>query len=205
MDMHRSQNPGGARPPDRERPCTGANLLRRTSDRIESWVSAVLLLVLVVGLPVASLSAGWAMYSSQMRIVHAQSAQRHQVTASLTKDASGGMRAARADDRHRAQVRWTEKDGTQRTGTALVAPGTDAGDSVHVWVDRHGAVTGAPMPPQSAVAVGWLTGGATAVGVATLAFAAKGGLHLFLDRRRYAQWDAEWGLVEPLWSARFRE
>ncbi|WP_405996751.1 universal stress protein [Streptomyces sp. NBC_00829] len=25
-----------------------------------------------------------------------------------------------------------------------------------------------------------------------------------LDRRRYAQWDAEWDLVEPRWLARFR-
>ncbi|WP_107288490.1 hypothetical protein [Streptomyces sp. NBRC 110611] len=199
------QNPRGPRPPDREHPCAGANPLRRLSDRIERWLSALLLLVVIVGLPVASLPAGWAMYSSQMRAAHAQSVQRHQVTASLTEDASGGTRTVGADDRASAQVRWTEKDGTQRTGTALVAPGMDAGDTVRVWVDRDGGVTEAPMSPQSAVAMGWLTGGTTAVGVVTLAVAARGGLRLLLDRRRYAQWDAEWSLVEPLWSARFRE
>nr|WP_245689347.1 hypothetical protein [Streptomyces chattanoogensis] len=167
-------------------------------------MSALLLLVLVVGLPAASLSAGSAMYSSQMRVVHTQSAQRHQVTASLIKDAPGGTRATRADDRQKAQVRWTEKDGTQRTGTVRVASGMHAGATTWIWVDGSGAVKGAPMPLQSAVAMGWLTGGTTAVGVATLACAARGGMHLLLDRRRYAQWDAEWVLVEPLWSARFR-
>jgi hypothetical protein len=40
-----------------------------------------------------------------------------------------------------------------------------------------------------------------AVGVAV---AARRCVRLPLDRRRYARWDAEWGLVEPLWSARFR-
>jgi hypothetical protein len=47
-------------------------------------------------------------------------------------------------------------------------------------------------------------GGMAAFGLATGACAARAGMRLVLDRRRYAQWDAEWDLVEPQWSARFR-
>ena len=44
----------------------------------------------------------------------------------------------------------------------------------------------------------------TAVAVATGVFAARRGMRLVPDRRRYAQWGTDWDLVEPLWSARFR-
>jgi hypothetical protein len=35
-------------------------------------------------------------------------------------------------------------------------------------------------------------------------YAARAAMLLALDRRRYAQWDVEWDLVEPLCSERFR-
>jgi hypothetical protein len=43
-----------------------------------------------------------------------------------------------------------------------------------------------------------------AFGVAAGSYAVGAGMRLVLNRRRYAQWDAEWDLVEPRWSARFR-
>ncbi|GGR84151.1 membrane protein [Streptomyces humidus] len=188
-------------PPSRrgEDTAKGANSLRRTSDRFECWFRRVLLVVLVVGLPMASVSAGLAAYEASMRSVRVQAAERHQVTARLTSAVKGSDWAKRP-----AQVRWTDADGTARTGSALVKPGTSKGAAVRVWVDRAGNVVTAPATTLNATASGWLIGGMTAFGVAAGSYAAREGMRRVLDRRRYAQWDAEWDLVEPRWSARFR-
>lgn len=177
----------------------GANSLRRTSDRFEHWFRRVLVVVLFVGLPTASIGAGLASYEASMRTVRAQTAERHQVTARPASAVRGGDWAKRP-----AQVRWTDPDGAVRTGSALVRTGTPAGAAVRVWVDRHGTVTTAPATTLNAAAGGWLIGGMTAFGVAAGLHATHAGVRRLLDRRRYAQWDAEWDLVEPRWSARFR-
>ncbi|MGW1274191.1 Rv1733c family protein [Streptomyces sp. NPDC002491] len=177
----------------------GANSLRRTSDRFEHWFRRVLVVVLFVGLPTASVAAGLTSYEASMRTVRVQSAERHQVTARLTSAVNGGDWAKRP-----AQVRWTDADGAARTGSALVRTGTPAGAAVRVWVDRNGTVTTAPTTTLNATTGGWLIGGMTAFGVAVGIHAAHAGVRRLLDRRRYAQWDAEWDLVEPRWSARFR-
>ncbi|WP_338400151.1 hypothetical protein [Streptomyces graminilatus] len=59
------------------------------------------------------------------------------------------------------------------------------------------------MSARNANAGGWLVGGMTAIGVYAGYVAARKGVRRALDRGRYAEWDAEWGRVEPVWSARF--
>ncbi|NGO47665.1 Rv1733c family protein [Streptomyces ureilyticus] len=193
---------GPHRPHKEQPPPRGANPLRRTSDRAEAWCSGFLLAVLVLGLPVASVTAGLAVHESTMRTVQAQSAERFQVTARVTsapEAASGGT----ADEKQKVQVRWTDKDGRQQTGSAPVPLDKTAGSTVRIWVDREGTVKNPPMSATNAKAGGWLMGGMTAVGVYAGFVAARKGMRLALDRRRYAQWDAEWDRVEPIWSARF--
>ncbi|MEV6408344.1 hypothetical protein AB0M58_36265 [Streptomyces bobili] len=177
----------------------GGNSLRRASDTLEFWVRRVLMAVLVLGLPAAAVSAGLTAYKASMRAVRTQAAERHQVTARLTSTAEGGDWAKRP-----APVRWTDLNGVVRTGAALVEPGTPKGSTVRVWVTRDGTVTGPPTTKLNATSSGWLVGGMAAFGVVAGSYAAWAGMRLVLDRRRYAQWDAEWGLVEPRWSARFR-
>jgi hypothetical protein len=158
------------------------------------------MLVLVLGLPVAAFSAGLTAYESSMRTVQAQSAERQEATARLTSNIKG----VTPDGKQQAQVRWTDGNGTVRTGTTLVKSGTPKGATVQVWVDRDGSITGPPMSRLNATTTGWFVGGMAAIGVGAGFFAARAGVRRVLDRRRYAQWDAEWNLVEPLWSARFR-
>jgi len=85
-----------------------------------------------------------------------------------------------------------------------VKSGTAKGSTARVWLDREGAVTGPPMNAGNAAATGWLAGGMAALAVVTGVCAARAGVRKVLDRGRYARWDAEWDLVEPQWSARFR-
>ncbi|CAM5605605.1 Rv1733c family protein [Streptomyces aurantiogriseus] len=200
MSAQNSPHASGPLPPRQERASKGANPLRRTSDRFESWFRGLLMLVLVLGLPVAALSAGVTAYESSMRTVQAQSAQRQEVTARLTSNVKG----VTTEGKQQAQVRWTDDNGTVRTGTTLVKSGTPKGATVRVWVDRDGGLTSPPMSELNATTTGWFVGGMAAIGVGAGFYAARAGMRRVLDRRRYAQWDAEWDLVEPLWSARFR-
>ncbi|WP_306946754.1 hypothetical protein [Streptomyces sp. B4I13] len=170
------------------------------SDRFEGWFRRVLMVVLVLGVPAAAVSAGLTAYEASMRTVRAQSAERHQVTARSTTGVTNDDDWAKRP----AQVRWTDTDGVVRTGTALVKPGTPKGATVRVWVTRDGTVTGHPANTLNATTSGWMVGGMTAFGLAAGSYAARAGMRLVLDRRRYAQWDTEWDLVEPQWSARFR-
>lgn len=178
----------------------GANPLRRRSDRFEAWFRGFLMLVLLLGLPAAALGAGVSVYESSMRTVQTQSAERYRVDARVTSITE----EAGENAQQQARVRWTDDDGTVRTGTTSVTPDTPGGTTLRVWVTGDGAVTGPPMTDQQAVTTGWFAGGAAAIGVAAGVFAARVAARHVLDRRRYAQWDAEWARVEPLWAGRFR-
>ncbi|MEG3627891.1 Rv1733c family protein [Streptomyces poriticola] len=199
MSGQDSPHASGPRPPREPHGQRGPNPLRRPSDRFEEWFRRALYLVLVLGLPAAALGAGQNAYESSMRTAQSQAAERQEVTARLTSQAGDGGRGAQQP----AEVRWTDAHGTVRTGTAVVEAGTDKGASVQVWVDRQGTVTGPPMTASEARTAGWFTGGMAAIGVVAGVHAARSGVRLVLDRRRYAQWEAEWDRVEPLWSARF--
>ena len=113
----------------------------------------VLMVVLVLGLPAAAVSAGLTAYEASMRTVRTQAAERHHVTARLTSTAEGGDWVKRP-----APVRWTDLNGVVRTGTALVKPGTPKGSTVRVWVTRDGQVTEPPATTLNATTSGWLVG-----------------------------------------------
>lgn len=200
MSAQDSPYASGPSPSRREPPPKGTNPLIRPSDRFETWIRRFLMLVLVLGLPAAALSAGLTAYESSIRTVQAQSAERQEVAARLTSDVKG----VATDGKQRAQVRWTDDNGKVRTGTTLVKPGTPEGATLPVWLDREGTITSPPMTTLTARTNGWFVGGMAAVGVVGGLFALRAGTHRVLNRRRYAQWDTEWDLVEPLWSARFR-
>ncbi|MFI7296608.1 hypothetical protein [Streptomyces sp. NPDC050121] len=203
MSAQDSPHASGSRGPHhkQDRP-KRANPLRRTSDRVEAWCSGLLLLVLALGLPAASVSAGLAAYESTMRTVQAQSAERHQITARVTS-AFGAAPGSAADEKQKVKVSWIGRDGRRQIGTTYVPLATTAGSAVRIWVDRAETVQGPPMSADNATATGWLSGGMTAAGVYAAFVVGRKGVRLALNRRRYAQWDAEWHLVEPQWSARF--
>ncbi|MGG7569351.1 Rv1733c family protein [Streptomyces sirii] len=204
MSARGSPDASSPHPPRHGHPPEAANPLRRTSDRVESGVFRLLMLLLVFGLPVASTCAGLAACDSSMRAVQAQSTERYEVTARLASNVEGVQRRTENAE-HRAQVRWTDRNGKERTGIALVKGGTPEGATVRIWLKRDGSISSPPMTVRDATATGWLVGGMTAVGVASALFGARAGMRLVLDRRRHAQWDAEWASVEPRWSARFRQ
>lgn len=185
----------------RTRPLPRANPLVRRCDRVQRWVARVLLALLVVALPAVSVGSGMLVYQSEMRTVHRQSADRRSVTAEAVRDAAEpGVGVSGVDVP--VTVRWSGPDGTVRTGRAMVDPGTNAGARVRLWVDRDGEITSAPMTGAKAAAGGWMAGVLAAELAAVGAMAVWRGLVHLMDRRRYAQWEAEWARTEPLWSGR---
>ncbi|MCC3766177.1 hypothetical protein [Streptomyces sp. UNOC14_S4] len=187
--------------PHRFRPLAD-NPLRRRSDRCQSWLGACLLLLLFPALLGVPLLVAQDVYASQMRTLHTQSAQRQRITVRVTADAVTDTSAGLSSQR--APVRWTDAEGTVRTGTADVPAGSVKGATVPVWVDDKGRPVKPPMTRDDALAVSWSAACMTAAGLAAAYCGMRAALVAVLNRQRYAQWEAEWEAVEPRWSGRSR-
>ncbi|MCC2273916.1 hypothetical protein LKL35_00410 [Streptomyces sp. ET3-23] len=178
-----------------------ANPLRRRSDRCQSWLGTCLLLLLILAVPTIPVLVAQDVYASEMRTLHAQSAQRHRIAARVTADAQG---SSAGDSLQRAPVRWTDATGAARTGTADVPAGSAKGDRVSIWVDRAGRPAKPPMRREEALTAGWFAACLTGAGLVLVYCGARAALVGMLNRRRYARWEAEWEAVEPRWSGRSR-
>ncbi|MFD7286500.1 hypothetical protein [Streptomyces sp. NPDC059863] len=178
------------------------NPLRRPADRLRVFVNMLLIVVLIIGLPLAGWGAGTLTYDHYQGVVHSQNLGKHQVTAHLTANASrlvpGAVPGGAVGS---APVSWTDGSGTH-TGRTVVVEGQKKGAAIRVWVDRTDRIT---LPPENS-SVG-LTSGVTAgiVAASTAAVLVSGaavGFHRSLDRRLDARWEKEWAEVEPKWSHR---
>ncbi|MCC9711365.1 hypothetical protein E4N62_42805 [Streptomyces sp. MNU76] len=176
-----------------------ANPLRRRSDVVEGR-----LLLAVCGLAVAvGAFVGAATAHDVERNLNERRAERQPVAAVLTEDAPATVSAtAGTGGKVWAEVRWTEADGSPRTGSARVEPGTDGGARVRVWLDRHGNVVPAPLDRDDAALQGVALGTVTAVGTAVTVSCLGWVVHRRAERRRMAAWDTEWARIGPQWGQR---
>ncbi|MFK0128244.1 hypothetical protein ACIQSP_33625 [Streptomyces nigra] len=175
------------------------NPLKRRSDVIEAWVVLCAWLFALIGGLFAGLAAADAVVGSAERI----RSESRRVTAVLVRDAEEpGPARVTTDHLVWATVRWTDPDGTPHSDEARVPPKTKAGSKVQVWTDRHGAVANEPLSGAEttlhAVSGGLLAGS----GAAGLVLGAGWVVRLAMERRRLAQWDAEWARLDtpPRWK-----
>jgi hypothetical protein len=181
--------------------------LRRASDRIQAWLTLVVIMVALLVAPWAARWTAGTTYGAGMRAAQWEMEHRHEVTAVLVRDAAiGSPPAAGAEEppgpeQPQAPARWTGPDGMVHTGTVPVETGTRAGSTVTVWVDEHGGLTSPPRRrnPGLDAAVA-----ATFAVTAVLAFlvALRRIVVWRLDHRRLRSWEAEWQIVGPRWSRR---
>lgn len=173
------------------------NPLRRSSDRVETVVLALLVIVFLAAAPFTALASGsWALASAR----HAQLAQQassYQVSALVLKlDAP----SAGAWGDPTAQARWTAHDGKAITGDISVPLGTVVGATQQLWTTADGQLTNPPLEDSQ------VTGQAAfaeVLGVCALAILLTiTGLvtRRALDKRRMAAWDAEWRAAGPHWT-----
>ncbi|MFE2032313.1 hypothetical protein ACFXBB_03425 [Streptomyces scopuliridis] len=193
---HRKHRPGHARAARKDNP------LRRPADRLRVLVNVLLIVVLIIGLPLAGWAAGTLTYDHYQGITHSQNLGKHQVTAHLTANAShlvpGAVPGGAVGT---APVSWTDGSGTH-TSRTVVTEGQKKGTPIRIWVDRTDRIT---LPPENS-SVGLITGVTAGIVAASAAAVfvsgARAGFHRSLDRRLDAQWDKEWAEVEPKWSHR---
>ncbi|MCQ4083226.1 hypothetical protein NGB36_22130 [Streptomyces sp. RB6PN25] len=174
------------------------NPLRRRSDVVEAWVTAVALLLVLIFAPFAGFVAGHALDSSAAH----QRTEVHRVTAVLQQNAPvlAGTASQAGSSHVQVPVRWKAYDGAVHTGTTLVPQGLKAGTPVVVWADHAARLV--PPPPSAAQGLALaVTGGiGAAAGVCLLVMMACSLIRTELDHLRMGEWDREWADKGPRWS-----
>lgn len=181
----------------------GRSPLRRRTDRIEACVSAALLAVFLIGAPLSVTSIGRWVHHEGLREQRAQQSW-HQTPAVLL--AAAPSRVAGYEHRLSWQetvpvpARWSGPGGQPRSGQVVVPAGSRAGQTVQVWVDGSGRVTGPPLLSSAltrrVVGAEVLAPLILAVLLLTLACAVR----WLLNRRRLADWEARWAAIGPRWT-----
>jgi hypothetical protein len=176
------------------------NPLRRATDRAETVVLAGLVILLLAGGPFAALAAGSWTHAMAQRTQLAQEASRRQVTAvvvSMIPPSAGDWGLT-----WQARARWRAPDGREVTDEIPVPTSTEVGATLPVWTSLSGDFTTAPLV-DSQVSGQVVTG--EVLGVIGLAdgLAVVGALVLsWINKRRMADWDADWRATGPRWTTR---
>jgi hypothetical protein len=192
------------------------NPLRRTIDRVEAWITVVLIAAFMLVVPVTTWLTGRAVYAAGVHTEQVERAQRYRAEAVLLADPGANaipdgppahrgaapMRSG-ASAGVRTPARWTSADGSEHRGPVLADDRARAGQWMPVWTDGRGDLTD---PPQqrvqtyiNAIAAAVLAG----VGAAGLVGGIRLLVHKTLDARRMAQWAAAWWQFEPRWTGRW--
>ena len=176
------------------------NELRRSSDRVEGVVVALLIGAFAAAVVVAALVAAHVYRSEQ-----ATAASLRRTVAVLSWP--GAVTETPILREATAMATWRTSDGTARSGmlTTDVAPdiyGQPAGAAVQLWLGRSGD----PAPPPQGAA--GIAVGATMAGLAIIVAAATVLTFCYrlcqrvLDRRRLANWSSAWAVTGPRWTSR---
>ncbi|MER6418225.1 hypothetical protein [Streptomyces sp. NPDC001137] len=169
------------------------NPLRRRDDVLEAWLGLALWTLVTVGGTLAGVLTARAADDAFMQ----QRAERTPVRAVLLTDTPP---AEATSYRAFAQVRWTARDGSTRTGRTLVDGGLKAGSTTVLWTDTRGSLTTRPPSRTDAAVEAGLLGSASALAVTGIAFGAAGAARWRLDRRRIERWGREWDVIGPRWG-----
>ena len=176
------------------------NPLRRTSDRVESYLLAGLLVAALAGAPFAAQAASHAAYAGALRAEQAQLATRHQVRATLTGPAGDNNSTYTLSAEVPVQAAWTTPAGERRTADILALAGTPKGAAVMVWTDAQGNLSSPPLQPSQVAGQGDVAALGAIVAVAALYLCATGIVRSVMYRRRMAAWAADWAVTAEIWN-----
>lgn len=177
------------------------NPLRRRTDRVESAVRLVLLLVFLgCGPLLAGLTGRWTLAAGQHQVRQQQS--WHQVRAVLLRPAPQ-QQAHGWMTTYWVPGRWQEPSGAIRSGEVPVSAGVPAGAPVRIWVNGAGRVTGRqPLTMRVVVLRVILAELVTLAGLAIVLLIVAALASWQLNRRRMACWTIEWAAFGPRWTTR---
>ncbi|MFI5689372.1 hypothetical protein [Streptomyces sp. NPDC051636] len=169
------------------------NPLRRRADTMEAWlVLGAWLLTVLTGVLSGLVASG--------SVEHGLARERAEWRPAVARVTAKMPGKANPDERVWATVRWTVADGSSHTGQARVAPGSKAGTPVTVWTDPQGHLVTRPASVSQAHLRAGLIGTLVGVSAAAVPFVTGLTLRGRLERRRMAEWDAEWARLGPQWG-----
>lgn len=175
------------------------NPLRRRTDRLQMWVRLAAIAFAIAGLVVTGLAAGRT-YAVDAALQHADASAGYRTTGQVLSAAAPDVSPDGTVLRGMIRVAWRDRAG-QRHVQLLVAPTgwRTPNGAVSLWVDARGrASTSSPQaaqPVTAAAMTGVLGSGLTVTAAVLLYLLAM----LPVERRRLAEWQAEWSVVEPGW------
>jgi uncharacterized membrane protein YhaH (DUF805 family) len=178
------------------------NPLRRGTDRVESALRLVIIILLVTAVPVAAVAAGrWADHQAQ-GWAQAQRQVSHEVTAFLLRDApaTGSPDPYTSVQTAWVPARWQPPGLPSRTGEVLALAGMRKGSTMRIWIDRSGKVTKPPLSQRDIAGDVCLAVVTTCLASWLLLLVVWTLTRRALDRRRLRAWEAEWRASGPLWS-----
>lgn len=175
------------------------NPMRRRVDRAEAWLTALTVLLLLVAAPITG--AHFAAQRQADQKARDRAAPTYRVKATVGAAARGGtsQMAGPASDR---AARWTAPDGTPRSGRVVAPYSLRSGRTVTIWTDAHGRQQ-APRSAKEMRADAWAYGGFVAGGVLLAGLGVVWAGRRLLDRRRSADWDAQWAQIAPHWMRQY--
>jgi hypothetical protein len=177
------------------------NPLRRTSDRVETYLLGGLLAASIAGAPFAAQAANHVTYAAMLRAEHAQQASRHQVRAELLQSAGNtSVNGYEFDITVPVRARWTAVTGMPRTGELMAPEGDQRGTIVPVWTNSSGALVDPPLQPGQVAGQADLAAVGAVAGIGILYLCEAAIIRHVLNRRRMAAWEADWALTEPMWN-----
>ena len=178
------------------------NPLRRGTDRIETALRFVVILLVVAAVPAAAVAVGRLADHDALHRAQVQRAVDRQVTAVLLEEAPGAGIPDPYTSVQTAWVpaRWQPPGQPARTGEVLAQVGAHKGSTVRTWINPSGVVTDPPLGHRVVVGDVWLAVMATCLMSWLLLLVAGVLVHRELDRRRLRAWETEWRASGPLWS-----
>ncbi|MEV4641451.1 hypothetical protein AB0J80_29315 [Actinoplanes sp. NPDC049548] len=178
--------------------------LRRGTDRVQAWLTFVLVVAMVFAGPLAAWWTARTTYRGAERAGEWERRHHVAVVAVLLEDAvrqGGASDAMPVSSTVRVQGRWTGPDGVERSGAISATEGLRAGSTMPIWVDDHGTVV--PPPGRRSATLDAVMAALLALGgLATCLGGVRRIVVWRLDRRRLRSWEAEWLIVGPRWTRR---
>jgi hypothetical protein len=176
------------------------NPLRRTTDRLETFLLAGSIVAAAVAAPFAVPAAAAASHAAALSAQTAERATRHEITAVLQDRAPDVGDGYSPDSQVLVRATWRAPDGTLHSGQVMAPEGTADGSPVPIWTDRAGHLTGPPLATSQIAGQADLAGVAAAGGLTVLVLCETLIIRRVFDRRRMTAWDADWAVTAPVWN-----
>ncbi len=176
------------------------NPLRRTSDRVETFLLAALFVAAAAGAPFAAQAASHAAYAGALHAQQAQLAARHQVRAVLTERAGSAGNGYSLSTQVPVQATWTSVTGVHRTGQIMALMGTPKASTVTIWTDASGNLTSPPLQPSQVAGQRDLAAVGAIAGIGVLYMCEVAVVRRVMNNRRMRAWDADWEVTARTWN-----